>query len=310
MKRKIVYIFSFFFLYTFAYSQELKCSISTTKIKYGEPIILKLEVKGNKSDRIVFPYIKDTLTYHLELLNRKIDTLTHDKIRIYTDSISFSVYELGQFKVPPQKVIINSKEYFSPEYHITVDSMVIDSLKQPLYDIRPIITEPKTIKDYIEQYWMYMLAGLIFIIIFIIVIISYYLEKKGKGSWRKKNSDLGILAIKKINKLEKSNYLNRGLSKKYYSELIVILKDYMEFRWKFPASKLITEDLISYLINNKFINKEEEEALIVIFHSADLAKFAKSRPTVQETRIHTEMARKFINDTKMEFLNLKEKNEY
>ncbi len=47
-----------------------------------------------------------------------------------------------------------------------------------------------------------------------------------------------------------------------------------------------------------------------IFHSADLAKFAKSRPTVAETKIHTKMAKKFINDTKTEFLNLRGQNEY
>lgn len=310
MIKKIVYIYSFLLFCTFSYSQVLKSSISTTKIKYGEPIVLKLEVEGKKSDRIVFPFIKDTLAYHLELLNNKIDTLSNKGTYIYTDSISFSAYELGKFTVPSQKVLINSKEYFSPEYHITVDSMVVDSLKQPLYDIRPIITEPKTIGDYVEQYWMYMVAGFIFLIIIIIVIISYYLERKRKRSGKNSKLDPVTLAIRKINKLKKSNYLDKGMSKKYYSELIVILKDYMEFRWKFPASKLLSDDLITYLKDKNFINKEEEEALNTIFHSADLAKFAKSRPMVEDTLIHTEMARKFINETKTEFFNLKEKNEY
>ncbi len=238
MKLKIIITAFLAYSCIFSYTQTVTSSLSVQNIKYGEPAVLRLEVKGNKSDNIVFPFIKDTLSYHLELLGDKRDTLIHSSEgRVYIDSISFSGYETGTFTVPSQKILINSQEYFSPEYKITVEPVAIDTLKTPLHDIRPIITEPKIFRDYLEQYWIYMLMGLVIFIVAIILAILYYLERKKKKSGDYPGVGPDVIAIRKLDKLEKTNYLDKGLSKKYYSEMISILKEYMEVRWKFPATK-------------------------------------------------------------------------
>ncbi|WP_128331810.1 BatD family protein [Apibacter sp. HY039] len=310
MKLKISIVLSILVNF-YIYSQNINTHISTNKIKYGEPIILKIEVKASGRDKVIFPFIKDTLTYHLELIEDKKDTLINDANHyIYTDSITFSAYEIGTFTVPSLPVLVNSREYSTPEYNITVDSMEIDTIKQPLYDIYPIISEPKTFKDYFEQYWVYMVMGVTILLVAVILAVLYYLERKKKKSGNFKDANPDKIAIKKLLKLEKSGYLTKGLSKKYYSEMILILKEYMEARWKFPATKLLSDDLLVYLKENKYVDEEEARDLSTIFQSADLAKFAKSRPTVAETKVHTEMAKKFVNETKTEFLNYRQPDEY
>jgi hypothetical protein len=297
-------------LTTYFYAQVPLSSLSRTRIKYGEPVVLRVQVQVPKTDNVVFPLIKDTITYHLEVLGRKKDTLIQEGKYLYIDSITFSGYEEGTFTVPPQRILINSKEYFTPSYKITVSSAPVDSLQYPLYDIRPIITEPKIFRDYFEQYWLYMIMGATILIVAVILAVLYYLERKKKKSDRYTGANPDVLAIKKLQKLEKSGYLDKGLSKKYYSEMVSILKEYMEARWKFPATKLLSDDLIDYLKDKSWIDQKEENDLNVIFRSADLAKFAKSRPSVPETKVHTEIAKKFINETKTEFYNLREQDEY
>jgi hypothetical protein len=267
-------------------------------------------VKAEKADNIVFPVIKDTLTYHLELLGRKKDTLIQDEKYVYTDSITFSGYEEGLFTVPSQRILVNSKEYFTRQYKVRIVPVPVDSLKYPLYDIRTIITEPKIFRDYFEQYWLYMVMGATILIVAIVLAVLYYLERKKKKSGEYTGTSPDVIAIKKLKKLEKSGYLNKGLSKKYYTEMISILKEYMEAHWKFPATKLLSDDLIEYLGEKNRIDDKEKQSLGIIFHAADLAKFAKSRPTIPETKIHTEMAKKFIDETKTEVYNFREQDEY
>jgi hypothetical protein len=267
-------------------------------------------VQAEKTDNIVFPEIKDTLSWHLEVLGIEKDTLIRRGKPVYTNSITFSGYEEGTFTVPSQRILVNSKEYFTPRYKITVSSIPADSLKNPPYDIKPIITEPKIFRDYFEQYWLYMVMAATILIVAIILAVLYYLERKKRkpGTHIKVGPD--ILAIKKLKKLEKSNYLDKGLSKKYYSEMISILKEYMEARWNFPATRFLSDDLIDYLEDKNWIDEKERHDLSIIFNAADLAKFAKSRPEISETKVHTEMAKKFINETKTEFYNLKTQDEY
>ncbi|TWP29907.1 hypothetical protein ETU08_03370 [Apibacter muscae] len=309
--RLIVVIFCFSLFSVFVNSQNpLTSSISSKKIKYGEEVVLKLEVKASKNEAIVFPEIKDTLSYHLEILENKRDTLFKEGIYTYIDSIKFSAYEPGIFTVPSQKVQINSKEYFSPEYKLIIDSMVVDSTKQPLYDIYPIVQEPKIFQDYVKQYWVYILMAFIMIVVILIVMVLYFIEIKKKKIKGDKILYPYKLALNKLNKLEKSDYLSKGLSKKYYSEMVLILKEYIEQRWKVGATQLFSEDLILYLEKNFKIKEEQKNDLKNIFQAADLAKFAKSKPTIKETVQHTQMAKKFISESNTDFLMDKDDHAY
>lgn len=309
--RLIVVIFSFFLFSIFAYSQNpFGTSISSEKIRYGEEVVLKLEVKTSKSKGIIFPEIKDTLSCHLEILENKRDTLFKDGIYTYTDSIKFSAYEPGIFTVPSQKVQINSKEYFSPKYKLIVDSMVVDSTKQPLYDIYPIVQEPKIFQDYVKQYWVYILMAFVILTVILIVMVLYFIENKKKKISGDKILHPYKLALNKLNKLEKSDYLSKGLSKKYYSEMVLILKEYMEQRSGIGATQLFSEDLILYLEKNFKIKEEQKNDLKNIFQAADLAKFAKSKPTIEETIQHTQMAKKFISESNTDFLMDKDDHAY
>ncbi|MDR3272170.1 MAG: BatD family protein [Flavobacteriaceae bacterium] len=304
MKRSLSILFILIFSFL-AFSQ-VKSTISTLRIRYGEPVVLRLEVEAKKSDKVVLPALKDTLSFHLEILNRKIDTLKRSNSNTYIDSISFSGYDEGNFTVPPLNVQINSQNFATSKYRLTIDSMIVDTLKQPLYDIKPIISEPKTWLDFFKQYWVHLLVALVILLVIIALSILYYLERKKKKSGKIISTNPDGVALKKISKLEKTSYLEKGLSKKYYTELVSILKEYMENRWKFPATKLFSDDLTDYMNEHGWINDKEISKLQTLFHAADLAKFAKSRPSVEDSKMHTQLAKNFINETKKEFYNLRE----
>lgn len=278
--------------------------ISTDNIKFGEPIVLKITVKTGQKDTIIFPTITDTLSEKFEVLRQKKDTLRKNNSIFISDSIIFSAYEEGTFSVPPQRILVNSKEYFTPSYKVTVAPVVTDSVKTPLFDIKSIVQIPKNVWDYIQPYLGYVL---ILLLILVCVIIYFIRSNKKKSETHKSEPD--VLAIKRLKKLKKSDYIAKDLYKKYYSELTSIIKDYMEARWNFPATKLLSDDLLEYLKKEKWLDENEIENLSVIFKISDLAKFAKYKPTPEETKLHMEKAINFINLTKTDSPKIKLQDE-
>lgn len=285
-------------------AQILVSKISTDNIKFGEPIVLKITVKTGQKDTIIFPTITDTLSEKFEVLRQKKDTLRKNNSIFISDSIIFSAYEEGTFSVPPQRILVNSKEYFTPSYKVTVAPVVTDSVKTPLFDIKSIVQIPKNVWDYIHPYLGYVLI----LLVILVCVIIYFIRRNKKKSETHK-SELDVLAIKRLKKLNKSDYIAKDLYKKYYSELTSIIKEYMEARWNFPATKLLSDDLLEYLKKEKWLDENEIENLSGIFKTSDLAKFAKYKPTPEETKLHMEKAINFINLTKTDSPKIKLQDE-
>lgn len=303
MKFKIFIVY-FFIAVILIRAQIPVSKISTDNIKFGEPIVLKITVKTGQKDTIIFSTITDTLSEKFEVLRQKKDTLRKNNSIFISDSIIFSAYEEGTFSVPPQRILVNSKEYFTPSYKVTVAPVVTDSVKTPLFDIKSIVQIPKNVWDYIQPYLGYVL---ILLVILVCVIIYFIRRNKKKSETYKSEPD--VLAIKRLKKLKKSDYIAKDLYKKYYSELTSIIKDYMEARWNFPATKLLSDDLLEYLKKEKWLDENEIENLSVIFKISDLAKFAKYKPTPEETKLHMEKAINFINLTKTDSPKIKLQDE-
>lgn len=303
MKFKIFIVY-FFIAVILIRAQIPVSKISTDYIKFGEPIVLKITVKTGQKDTIIFPKITDTLSEKFEVLRQKKDTLRKNNSIFISDSIIFSAYEEGTFSVPPQRILVNSKEYFTPSYKVTVAPVVTDSVKTPLFDIKSIVQIPKNVWDYIQPY-----LGYVLVLLGILVCVIIYLIRRKKKKSETHKSEPDVLAIKRLKKLKKSNYIAKDLYKKYYSELTSIIKDYMEARWNFPATKLLSDDLLEYLKKEKWIDKNEIENLSVIFKTSDLAKFAKYKSTPEETKLHMEKAINFINLTKTDSPKIKLQDE-
>lgn len=303
MKFKIFIVY-FFIAAILIHAQIPVSKISTDYIKFGEPIVLKITVKTGQKDTIIFPTITDTLSEKFEVLRQKKDTLRKNNSIFISDSIIFSAYEEGTFSVPPQRILVNSKEYFTPSYKVTVAPVVTDSVKTPLFDIKSIVQIPKNVWDYIQPFLGYVLV----LLVILVCVIIYLIRRKNKKSETHK-SEPDVLAIKRLKKLKKSNYIAKDLYKKYYSELTSIIKEYMEARWNFPATKLLSDDLLEYLKKEKWLDENEIENLSGIFKTSDLAKFAKYKPTPEETKLHMEKVINFINLTKTDSPKIKLQDE-
>lgn len=285
MKKLVVYIVLLIGVVGFAQKlPKVSAKADTTKIKIGEQINFEIIVDdANKG--VVFPEIELDSFRKIEVVESlPIDTLKNRFIKKY----KLTSFDSGQHVLPPQKVLIWSQEYLTDSLKIDVNTVAVDTLKQPLYEIKAIQKEPKTFEDYKEYVWWGL--GLLLAIILIGLLIRYILRNRAT-----EDSESYIpaydLALKRLSELDEKQLWQQNKIKQYYIELTDIVRTYIERELKVPALESTTDELLTYLEDfntsstSLNIPKEAVDKLNKLLKEADLVKFAKFKPLANEIEL-------------------------
>lgn len=297
--KKIVYIIVLLISFI-GISQEnpIKVSADTTFIRIGEQFVYKIIVEGSKKE-VIFPKL-DSLQ-NLEVVKSfPIDSLKNKLEKKYL----LTGFDSGQYAIPQQKIRINHKKYLTDSLVINVATVKVDTTKQKMYPIKAIKSEPKTIEDYVYQLWWIP----VILLIALAVALYFILRKKKTKIVFKKQIPPMQEAIQRLQKLDKTDYLKENELKKYYTELTDIIRTYIEKDIHIPALESTTNELMETITDinkssNLQISKETLQKLKNILQSADLVKFAKSKPLISDAekdRIVTEQILQNIEPKKVE----------
>jgi len=267
---------------SFSYSQKIETAIDSTKILIGSQFHLTLKTKIDTTSRVYFPEEKHFGA--LEVLESyPIDTIkdkkNKSKIELFK-KYGLTQFDSGRYVIPQLKVLIDSKPFLTDSLQIEIVSVEVDTLKQPLFDIKDIIES----KQKASSNWLlWLLVGLAIVGI---GFLGFRFWQKHKKSATKENQ-IKYTPIEKatigLQKLEEKQLLEKGEIKDYYSELTDIARTYLEEAVKFPAMENTTSELIDNLkktaIRRKLAFSDEIiTALEKVLRQSDLVKFAKSKP--------------------------------
>jgi hypothetical protein len=277
------FIFGLWSLVSFS---QVTSSIDSTKIKIGAQITYKISVESDPSSLVVFP---EGQTFSpLEMIESyAVDTVKNKDKYNLIKKYGLTQFDSGKYTIPRQKISIGEKTFFTDSLKIEVNNVVVDSTKQGLYDIKPIIEVDKKGGNW----WKYLL--MILLIIGIIGLLMYWFI------WRKKSLteeeqiallppyDRAKLALKK---LDESHYLEHSEIKAYYSELTLIIRKYLDEKVYDKALESTTDQLVTRLNllkdgNQIELSKEDIRNIETILKRADLVKFAKSAPDIELAKI-------------------------
>lgn len=254
--------------------------IDTASIKIGEQIQYTITVETDSTDIVYFP--EDQTFSPLEMVEAlKIDT-TKNKDRITLQRIyALTQFDSGQYTIPPQRIGINEKPYLTDSFRIRVADVPVDTTKQKMFDIKPLI---KVERSY-AKLWKTLLWVLLGLAIMGSLVYWFFLRKKPLT----KEEKVALLppferAMLQLKELENSKYLIHDEHKKYYSELTNIVRSYLEEDAHISALESTTDQLIEKLSLVKDageLDLEDEtiEQFKKVLQTADLVKFAKSKPS-------------------------------
>ncbi len=282
-----------------AETPDVKAKADTNQIRIGEQFHLNLSATINHGTSVTFPFLTDTFN-HFEIVNKStIDTiLSNDKKELtLQQQLTLTSFDSGYFVIPPMSFIISkSKEqtdtFLTEALLITVNTVPVDTTKE-IKAIKSIIDIPFPWMEYVIYL---ILAG-------IIIALIIYLYKR----FKKKEVKITIpkiperpaheIALEGLRKIEEEKLWQMGFTKKYYSEVTDVLRQYIERRFSINAMEQTTEETLNYFTNG-FVHEEDKEKLTFILKHADMVKFAKALSLPSENESTMQFAYFFINNTR------------
>ena len=297
---KIKFLGLFFFaLFNQLNAQEASNFVDTTSIRIGEQINYKINIKLDSLDEINFPKAKDFAPF--ELINEfKVDTNYLDKKFIISKQFALTFFDSGTYYIPSQKLSLLDKEIKLDSFKVTINPTKIDTTKQGLYDIKPIM-KSNTKFDFL--FWLYIL-------IFIIVFCTFLYFKNHIFSFFTINKlEVEYLtpyekAVTELSKIKDLNYLSEIDIKTYYSDLTFVIRNFIEEKIIDNALECTTKELIqklSLLKTSKKLNFSNSTLKNIedVFSRADLVKFAKYEPDTQSASTDLETLTKELEKIKL-----------
>lgn len=298
MKRILYFIL--LFVFPTLHAQEVKVEANTKNIKIGEQIEYKISVQAPADAVVVFP---DGQTFGaLEMVKTSsIDTLKETgKFRL-EKAYYLTQFDEGKYTIPQQKINISNKDFYTDSLLIEVHTIAVDTLKQPLYDIKPIaeVASPSSFR-----LWLWIVLGLL-VLLFSATALYFFIFRKKKLSAEEERKKLPPFerAIQDLKDLQNSKYLIESQHKAYYTRLTDIVKEYLEDEVHILAKESTTDELLAKVTalqqtGKLHLSEETINNLKRVLQNADLVKFAKSKPSDNNAEYDRETIERVVIKTK------------
>ncbi|MDR0895227.1 MAG: BatD family protein, partial [Prevotellaceae bacterium] len=273
-------------------------SLQASQILIGEQAKIRLHVSLD-ADRIAgFPQYADTLVRGVEIVERsRMDTtyLNNRKRMELMQEYTVTSFDSALYYLPPMVVRVDSQDYRSNALSLKVLTVPIDTT-QTVFPTRMVIMAP----PFVWSDWYELLAFLVSHILLSFLFI--YLIKRimdNKPIIRKVKVTPKLpphqLAMKEIERIKSEKSWQKEEPKAYYTELTDALRTYIRDRFGFNALEMTSAEIIEQLQTKE---PEALQELRELFLTADLVKFAKHRPMLNENDANLVNAIDFINRNK------------
>lgn len=303
MKKRILYIAALLFtlssLDAGAQHVVMNATIDTIQMRIGEQTRIKLELSVD-SGYGTPEFTTDNMPGKIEVLETKNDVrqLNQGKRKLYSNEYLITCFDSATYVIPPFKAVLDTTEYLSnglvlAVYSVPVDTANINNIAPPK-DVWGKKLSWDELRDvvYLTFLVLFSLALLVWIIVRLV---------KNKPIIRivkiKPRLPSHVNAMNRIEEIKRDNsWRVDGDDKRYYTALTDVLREYMCERFGFNATEMTTPEIIAHLqvVADKDSINELQDLLIM----ADLVKFAKMKPAMNENDRNLICAIEFIEKTK------------
>ena len=276
---------------------EVTTAVDSTQVKIGEQINLTLQVKTDSLSMVEFA--AEPLFLPFEIIEEStIDTLRAQQHYLYTKRYALIQFDSGAYWIPPQKIVVDGFSKFSDSIAIEVTTVKVDTIQQPLFDIKPIQT--------VERSYNQLIKNILLVFVFsLLLAILYVLNRQYK---KKKAALLEEIppfdrAIQELKALENELPQAQEEYKHYYSKLTDVVRRYLEEEADIDALESTSDELLDKLelridAGTLDLSLETLNNLKKVLQNADLVKFARSAPAIGIATTDRAMVEQVVIETK------------
>ena len=267
-------VLGLFLFFSFQAFSQVKATLDTTSLRIGEEFIYSIEVKIDSTETVQFPEGQTFLPLEVIEFYPADTTFESDKTRLIK-KYGLTQFDSGRYVLPQQRVLINERVFYTDTLLVEVADVVVDTLKQPMFDIKPLMDVPPVKTNWLKYLlWILLIAAVIAGVIYLIV------RQKRKIEEARRQLPPFEEALVALQSLDNSEFLKENRVKDYYSSLTEIVKRYLDREVDEAALESTTDELIAKLELKKDAGKLEFDKETIyklreILKRADLIKFAK-----------------------------------
>ena len=286
-----------FSLLTTAGYAQVKGTIDSTSIKIGEEIRYKMEVQADSTQIVVFPEGQTFMP--LEVIDSyTVDTARNDNRYSLIKEYALTQFDSGQYTIPRQKVMVGDQVFFTDSLKVEVRDVLVDTTKQKMYEIKPLVEVDASFFNLKKYIWWILIPLLL------LGAIAFFVFRRKKKKQAKEEElpayERAMLALRRI---DESHLLEEDSHKEYYSQLSDTARKYIDEEVYDHAMESTTDELISKLDEEiksgaLDLDKQTVEELKSVLKTADMAKFAKSKPDIGTAKADRNVIERVITETK------------
>lgn len=301
MKKIILFLSTFLFIGGAAIQAQnvtASAKMDSMNMLIGHQTKLTLELVKPADAIINFPIVLDTLVDKVEVLARgPIDTVFLGNNReVLTQELLITSFDSGFYYIHPFEFEIQNGGGF-----VSTDPLV---LKMYTYEIDTIqgLFDIKTVKDIPYQFREFSGYLLILLIIALLVLLGIYIYRRYENQKPlfsappKPKEPAYVTAFRELERIRAEKLWQSGHEKEYYTDLSIALRSYIEGRFGVLAMEQTSDEILAGI--KEHISKEDYKDLEGVLQLADLVKFAKMRPHINESERCIKDVYAFVDKTK------------
>lgn len=273
-------------LFSLVGAGQVASSIDSTAIKIGEELRYRIQVDVDSTSLVVFS--EEQTFQPLEIINSyPIDSTKKGGYYKLTKTYGLTQFDSGVYIIPKQKIIIGDKVFYTDSLKVQVNPVVVDTTKQKLFDIKPITDVQRTRSNL----WAYI-ALVLLALLAVTGLVYWFFWRKKPLTEAEKIAALPPYERAKLalEKLDEDHYFQNEDVKMFYSDLTLILRQYLDEKVYDQSLESTTDELVFRLKTLQAANQISLGANTIrnietILKRADLVKFAKSKPDFELAKL-------------------------
>ena len=273
-------------LFSLVGAGQVTSSIDSTAIKIGEELRYRIQVDVDSTSLVVFS--EEQTFQPLEIINSyPIDSTKKGGYYKLTKTYGLTQFDSGVYVIPKQKIIIGDKVFYTDSLKVQVNPVVVDTIKQKLFDIKPITDVQRTH----SSLWAYI-ALVLLALLAVTGLVYWFFWRKKPLTEAEKIAALPPYERAKLalEKLDEDHYFQNEDVKMFYSDLTLILRQYLDEKVYDQSLESTTDELVFRLKTLQAANQISLGANTIrnietILKRADLVKFAKSKPDFELAKL-------------------------
>ena len=273
-------------LFSLTGAGQVTSSIDSTAIKIGEELRYRIQVDVDSTSLVVFS--EEQTFQPLEIINSyPIDSTKKGGYYKLTKTYGLTQFDSGVYIIPKQKIIIGDKVFYTDSLKVQVNPVVVDTTKQKLFDIKPITDVQRTRSNL----WAYI-ALVLLALLAVTGLVYWFFWRKKPLTEAEKIAALPPYERAKLalEKLDEDHYFQNEDVKMFYSDLTLILRQYLDEKVYDQSLESTTDELVFRLKTLQAANQISLGANTIrnietILKRADLVKFAKSKPDFELAKL-------------------------